>query len=74
MELCSLYNRLGKLIHHRGTLEQDIRLAQSESNNITEPQTNGVRSLNIQYDLVQKQILELEEEIRAREEGLALVR
>ena len=74
MELCSLYNRLGKLIDLRGTIEQDIRSAQSEPRNITKPQSDRVRSLEVQYEQVQQQILELEEEIRTREEGLALAR
>jgi len=74
MELCSLYNRLGKLIDLRGTIEQDIRSAQSEPGNIKKPRSDRVRSLKVQYEQVQQQILELDEEIRTREEGLALAR
>ncbi|MDP8228128.1 MAG: hypothetical protein P9M15_01600 [Candidatus Electryoneaceae bacterium] len=69
MELCSLYNRLGKLIDQRGTLEQDIRSVESGSNNTVRLQTNGIRSLKVQYEQVQQQILEVEDQIRIREEG-----
>ena len=69
MELCSLYKRLGNLIDLRGTIEQDIRSAQSESGKISNRRSERIRSLEIQYDQVQQQILELDKEIRFREEA-----
>ena len=69
MELSSLYNRLGRLIDLRGTIEQDLKMAQSEPGKITKRRSERIRSLEVQYDRVQKQILNLDKEIRSREEA-----
>ena len=64
MELCSLYNRLGQLIRLRGTIEHDLKSAQSESGNRKKPQLKLIESLEDQHKRVQQQVIEIDREIR----------
>jgi hypothetical protein len=70
MEMCSLFNQLGKLIHQRGTIEQELRLAKSEHGKIDGPQLEKIKSLEVQHEHVQQQIFVLDEEISISENDL----
>ena len=72
MELCSLYNRLGKLINLRGNIEEDITALRSKSDNLTKRQVDKLRSLEAQFNRVQHQIFDIDEEIRDYEEDMSL--
>jgi len=67
MKMCSLYNRLGKLIHQRVTIEQELRLAKSKLSNIKGPRLDRIKSMEVQYEHIQQQILVLDEKISISE-------
>ena len=70
MELCTLYNRLGRLITTRENIESDIEFIQSESNDHADHKVDILLSLQMQLDRTHQQIQKIVEEINSREDML----
>jgi len=68
-DLSALYDRLGNFIRLRGEIESKLKVLQGEGASRSKRQASQVRTLESEYDRIQQRILEIDEEIRSREEA-----
>ena len=63
-DLPALYDRLGNFIRFRGEIESKLKALQGEGASRSKRQANQVRSLESEYDRVQKEIFSIDNQIR----------